>query len=164
MEEALHNLGIEGGALIAQAVNFGLLLFVLWKFLYRPILKVLDDRAKKVEESQLNAEKLERTLAKAAKDQEKILNEVKKEADQIIKEARKSAKEVEKSIVTGAEVKAKEIVAKAALDAEKEKSDSLNELKNEVSRLIEASLISILGQKGKDFDDQLINEALEEVK
>lgn len=164
MEEALHNLGIELGSLIAQAINFSILLVVLWKFLYTPILKMLSERSKKIEESLKNAEKIEKTLANTESEKEEILNEAKKEADAILKAARKAGKDVEKGIVEAAEERAKTIIIKAKEDAQKAKADSLEELKNDVGLLVEKSLAAILEQKGEKYDDQLINEALAKVE
>lgn len=163
MGEALHNLGIEGTALIAQIVNFGILLFVLWKFLYTPILKVLDERSAKIAQSQKDAEKIEKALAKSEKEQEAIILTAKQEADQIIKAAKKTAKEVEKDIITKADEKAKGIVAEAELKAAKVKGEMLDTLKGDISLLVEESVMTILKKDGGKFDDALITEALEKV-
>ena len=62
MGEILSNLGISWPKLIAQTVNFGIVLFVLWKFAYKPILDLLEQRRKKIEESVTNADKIKAEL------------------------------------------------------------------------------------------------------
>ena len=62
MSEILKSFGIEGKILIWQAINFGILFAILWKFMYKPIRKVMKEREEKVKESLEKAEKLEATL------------------------------------------------------------------------------------------------------
>ena len=59
--EALHNLGIDFKVIIAQIINFGILVFTLVHFLYRPILKALDDRKKKISDSLDKAKEIEQS-------------------------------------------------------------------------------------------------------
>ncbi|TSC55412.1 MAG: F-type H+-transporting ATPase subunit b, partial [Parcubacteria group bacterium Greene0416_79] len=54
MPELLHALGINWGVFIAQIVNFTILLLVLAKFVYRPVMKLLDGRREKIRETLLN--------------------------------------------------------------------------------------------------------------
>ena len=54
--ELLSNLGINGKLLLAQIVNFFILLYILKRFAYKPILKVLDDRKEKIEKGLRDAE------------------------------------------------------------------------------------------------------------
>lgn len=54
--ELLNALGIDWKILLAQFVNFAVLVFVLWKFAYKPIFKFLEDRKNKIEEGIKNAE------------------------------------------------------------------------------------------------------------
>ena len=60
--EFLKEFGIQPTLLIAQIVNFLIILFILKKFFYKPIIKLLDDRKKKIEESLKNAELIEERL------------------------------------------------------------------------------------------------------
>jgi len=58
--ETLSSLGIDLKILLAQLVNFGILIFLLSKFLYKPVLKMLDQRKKKIAESIKKAEEIEK--------------------------------------------------------------------------------------------------------
>ena len=55
MGDTIKTLGIDLPKLIAQLVNFGIVLVVLWKFAYKPILAMLDQRRDKIAESMANA-------------------------------------------------------------------------------------------------------------
>ncbi len=89
----------------AQVVNFFLLLFILKKLLYKPLLKVLAQRKKRIEDSLKNAEEIEKklqqtneevekTLAKALEDGQKIIDESKQLSNRIIEDSQKTATEI----------------------------------------------------------------------
>jgi len=67
-----------------QVINFGVILFVLNKILYKPVLKLLDDRAKKINEGQAMAEKNLKEAAELDKVRKTELAKVRKEASAII--------------------------------------------------------------------------------
>jgi len=64
MGELLQSLGIQWTKLIPQLFNFGIVLFVLWKWAYKPVFIMLEARQKKIAESVANAEKIQLELAK----------------------------------------------------------------------------------------------------
>ena len=84
MSQLLHNLGIEPLLLIAQIVNFLLLLFILKKFLYNPVINMLNDRTKKIEESLKQAKEIEEKRIEIEKEKIKEILKARKEAEQIL--------------------------------------------------------------------------------
>ena len=71
--DILNQFGVQPILLAAQVVNFLILLFILKKFLYGPILKVLDSRKKTIEQSLKNAEEIERRLLETTEEKEKVM-------------------------------------------------------------------------------------------
>ena len=71
--EILKNFGIQPTLLLAQIVNFTIILFVLKKFFYKPITKVLEERKRRIEESLKNADEIEAKLQKTAEKTAQIL-------------------------------------------------------------------------------------------
>jgi len=110
----MENLGLDLKVLIAQLVNFGLLLFVMKKYLYGPLVKAIDERnkkigtalddGKKIEEKLLNIEKKEVELLdiarqKSKNEREEIVNIALKEKEKIVEEAKVSAqREIDKGM------------------------------------------------------------------
>lgn len=103
--DILNQFGVQPILLLAQVVNFLILLFILKKFLYKPILKVLDERKKRIENSLKNAQEIERRLqkttdeseriiAKTLKESQRILNETNAQAVQILEKANKAAEQI----------------------------------------------------------------------
>ena len=95
MSELFHNIGIDWKVLLAQIVNFAILLFVLKKFAYKPILKVLNDRRKKIEEAIERSKSVDQKMAEIEILKEKILVEARRESDEIIKKAVEAAEQIQ---------------------------------------------------------------------
>lgn len=114
MESIFKDFGIQPILLLAQIVNFLVLLYLLKRFLYKPILKVLDERKERIAKSLKNAEEIEARLLKTEKDKEKILEKATLESRKIVEEATKGADQ----IINDARLKATEDMQKIV---EKEK-------------------------------------------
>ncbi|MGI6225642.1 MAG: F0F1 ATP synthase subunit B [Peptococcales bacterium] len=116
-------------------INFLILVAILNKFLYKPVIKMLDERKNEVannlnkaEESKLEAEKLKDEYIKH-------LQNAKSEAQEIIAKANKLGEETKNEIVAQARVEAEKISAKAQEEIRLEKTKALSELRDEVASL-----------------------------
>ena len=81
-------LGIQAGQLITQLLAFLILVFLLWRFAYRPIVTALDQRSERVRTSMEQADRIERQLAETESRNQEILAEARREAQQIVAQAR----------------------------------------------------------------------------
>lgn len=113
----MEKLGVEPALLLAQIVNFGIIVVVLGKLLYRPILSMLAKRKKEIEEGLAAAERQKQEEEKLGVRREKLLTEARKEAREILEEGKKQAEEARREIVAAAHTEAADIVAKAKRDA-----------------------------------------------
>jgi F-type H+-transporting ATPase subunit b len=152
--EILDQFGINPLLLAAQVVNFFILLFILKKLLYNPLLKVLDARKYKIEESLKNAEEIERRLqetseqveemlTKASNEAQKIISEAKSEIEIIKEEGRQKADEIATQIIKrGEETVAQEMVRKE------------QELMTHISEIVTIGIEKVIG-KSFNKKDQL---------
>jgi F-type H+-transporting ATPase subunit b len=164
MQETLQTLGIYWPKLIAQMVNFGIVLFILWKFAYRPVLKLLEDRRQRVAEAMANAEKAKADLARAEGARQEILNQANVQATKLIEEARAAAARVQEQETQKAIATAKDIVEKARQATEAEHARMLADLRREVGRLVVATTGRVVGKTLTPDDQQrLANEATREL-
>jgi len=113
----MEKLGVEPALLLAQIVNFGIIVLVLGKLLYRPILSMLAKRKKEIEEGLAAAERQKQEEEKLGVRREKLLTEARGEAREILEDGKKAAEEARREIVAGAHTEAGEIIAKAKRDA-----------------------------------------------
>ena len=158
MGETLDSLGIYWPKLLAQTINFGIVLFILWKFAYRPVLSMLEQRRQKIAESITNAEKIKEELARAEVKAQDILNQANAQAGSMIGEARAAAAKIHESESQKATAAANDIVAKARQAMEVEHERMLSELRREVGRLVVATTAKVTGKVLTTDDQQRLAE------
>lgn len=159
--ELLNNLGINGSLLLAQIVNFIILLFILYKFAYGPVLKMLEDRTKKIEKGLKDAEDSQKKLAEISEKESAVLVEARKNAQEIIKKAEDMAVTQAQSIVLTAREQTEKMLAVAQKQIEQEKEKILTEVKLEVADLVVMATEKIIHEKlDKNKDQELINQII----
>jgi len=98
--------------LLFQIVNFGILIFLLNRFLYRPILKIVEQRNKKIEDSLKAAEATLKEKEKISELKKQVVAEAEKEAAKIVEAAKHQADLSGKQILSDAQAEAEAAVAK----------------------------------------------------
>lgn len=163
--EALTSLGINGKLLIAQIINFLILLFLLSKLLYKPILKMMDERSDKIESGLKAAKKSQESLVKAEEEAEKIREKAYKESNEILANAKAQSEKQQKELVAKAEAQADQIRHHAAEESLAAKEKALKEAKGEISGLIVLALEKITKNKISLKEKQeLANAAAKEIE
>lgn len=134
MNELLTVFGVNWKLLFVQGVNFALLLAVLTYFLYKPVLRMIDERRKKIAEGVRTAEEASARLAEAESKGGAIVGEASREAEALVKTARERAEERGAEIVKSAEAQAQGVLADAAARAEETKRQAIKESEKEITR------------------------------
>jgi len=142
----MEALGIRWIELVAQTINFSIVLFVLWKFAYQPVFKVLEMRRDRIAESMANAEKISLQLAKTETDRKAILIQAGDQANRMIEEARVSALHVREVETQKAIAAAEQILIKAREATAQDHARMLAELKREVGRLVVQTTTTVTGK------------------
>jgi F-type H+-transporting ATPase subunit b len=114
----MKELGIEPILLLAQIINFGIVVFLLKKLLYKPVLTMLDKRRNEIQKGLELTEKMKSEQEKFEKKRETLLDEARKQAKVIIEDAKKQGKEKEKEIVELAHKEAGEVLARTQKQVE----------------------------------------------
>lgn len=162
--EILDKLGINGKIFLAQVVNFFLLLYILKRFLYEPLLKIMKDREIKIKEGLRNADKAEKRIQEIENDAKKQLEKTAGEADKILEKAHVEAEEHKVDLLREAqeEVTRMKEEAKAALQKEKERI--ITEVRKETGDLAVQIARKIIKEKITAEDkNRLIKEVEEEM-
>lgn len=158
-------LGLDIRILIAQLVNFAILLLVLWRFGYKPILKFLDDRKDKIEQGVLDAKKAAVRLEEISAKEKEILKKAKKEALIILEEAKKQSDENSKEIIDKAKEEIGQIINQEKAKMQVEKGETLKEIKMEVADLIIQAIEKVLEKKmDSKKDKELIKKIVKNLK
>lgn len=159
--ELLNNLGINIKLLVAQIINFLVLLFVLYKFAYGPVLKMLENRTKKIEKGLKDAEDAKNKLVEIAEREKKILAEARNEAQKIIKKSEDVALKNARDIEVSAKEQSKKILAEAKVQIEQEKNKAVKDAKSEIADLVVRATEKIIDEKMNSAKDkELIEKAI----
>lgn len=156
----------EIGLIFWHTVTFLILLFLLTKFAWKPIMKGIKDRETTIENALEAAEKAKLEMLRLTNENEQLLKEARAERDEILKEAKK----LKDTIVSDAKVEAQEtgkkMIEQARKEIEDQKIKALVEVKNQVSALSLEIARKVLT---KEFEDQnaqeeLVSDLLKDVK
>ena len=158
MGETIQSLGIYWPKLVAQVVNFGIVLFILWKFAYRPVLKILEERRQRVAEAMVNAEKAREELARTEAQRQQVLAETNAQANKLIEEARAAAGKLREQETQKAIREAEQIVTKAREAAALERARMLADVKRELGRLVVATTTKVTGKVLTPDDQRRLSE------
>lgn len=145
----LGTFGINGKLFLAQLINFGILLFVMNRWVYKPLLKVMDDRKKKIEDGLKFAKDAEVKLAEARIHEDDILAKANNEAKSIVTHSKKLGDEERNAILA----KTKEQVAREHEEATNRLAHEVEGvrgvIKSDVADLVTKATERVLG-KGLD--------------
>lgn len=136
--------GIQPVLLIAQAVNFLILLFLLNKFLYKPILKILEQRRQKIAQGLEDSAKIASELQKIEEMRDQKIDEAMTEAKTLILDAESRHQEIIDSAKSQAEVQIVTMITQAKIDIQNQYQVMEQTLKSEISGLIITSLEKII--------------------
>jgi F-type H+-transporting ATPase subunit b len=137
--------GFQWQLFVSQVISFAIVCFLLQRFAYKPILKVLEERRHKIAESLANAEQIKKDLANAQTKAQEILTQASQQATKAIEEARAAAAKVQEVETQKAIAAASDIIAKARQASEAELVRMKAELRKEVGRLVVATSAKVTG-------------------
>lgn len=145
MLELIHNLGVDWKVLIAQIVNFTVLLFVLRAFVYKPVLKVLNDRRKRIEEAIERSKSVDKRMAEIDELKEEVLKKARTESQKIIKKAEEAALKAKESVLKEAHSTSEKILAESRKKIEAEREKIFQEAKAQIADLVYAAVEKAVG-------------------
>ncbi|MFY9461994.1 MAG: hypothetical protein WAP51_02215 [Candidatus Sungiibacteriota bacterium] len=164
MAELIHQFGIDWRLLVAQAVNFFILFFVLWRFAYRPVLAILAERRKKIEEGLNMREEAERKLAEAGRSGEAIVKKAGEVSLQLVNKGESLGKEKAIQVIEAAMKKEEELINEGKMRAEEERRILHEVFSKEAAQLVRMAAARVVERSPDAIDGQLVKEALAELK
>ena len=145
--EALASLGVDWKLLLAQAINFLVLLFVLRRFAYRPMLEFLEKRSDRIEQGLKDAEAAQAKLLEMEAKEKEMLALARDEARAIVNAAELAAKKRDAERLLETEAKTKRFLDEALVKIEEEKKRMLAEAREEFASVVNLSVEKILKEK-----------------
>jgi F-type H+-transporting ATPase subunit b len=164
-ERIVTTFGIDWPHLLSQIISFSIVCFILYRFAYKPILKMLEARREQIALGIANAEQIKAELAKTEAQRQEVISQANVEASQLIEEARVAATRLQQLESQKAIATAEQIMARAREAAEQDHVRMLAELKREVGKLVVQTTSRVVGKVLTSEDQKrLADEAAKEFK
>ena len=158
LRDTAETFGWNPRLFFSQVISFVIVALLLRRFAYKPILNVLEERRRSIEEGQLNAEKIKRQLDEAEKRYSEILAKANAEAQKMIDEARESSAHLAERKQQEAITAAEQIIAKAREASAIEHERTMDSLKQELGRLVVDTTAKVTGKVLTPEDQQRLQE------
>jgi F-type H+-transporting ATPase subunit b len=158
LRDTAETFGWNPWLFLSQVISFLIVALLLRRFAYKPILAVLEERRRKIEEGQLNAEKIKKELAEAEKRYQEILAKANADAQRMIDEARESAAHLSERKQQEAIAAAEQIISKAREAAALEHERTMESLKRELGRLVVDTTAKVTGKVLTPEDERRLQE------
>lgn len=156
--EIFTTFGVSWGKFIAQIILFLIVYWVLKKYAFGPILEVLNERRRRIEEGQHNAEKIKKQLAEAELRYQEVLRKANEEATRLIEEARTSTEAHTQKQLQQAIKDAEGIIAKAHEGIVQERHKMVAEVKKEMVDLVVHTTAKVVGKVITPEDQKRLSE------
>ena len=152
--------GLNAPIFIAQLVNFLIVLAVLWMFVYKPVIKFLDERAEKIEKSVKDAELIEKRLKEIIAEREEVLSAARKESSALLEKAQADSELRGQEMVAAAKREVERVIAKGKQSLAEDQETAMRELRKEI---IDLSLKAATRILQKEVDGKKAQSIAEEV-
>lgn len=154
------------GLIFWMTLSFGLLLFVLTKFAWKPIMSMLREREKSIEDALHEADKARNEMKMLKSSNEQLLNEAKEERDAILKDARKIREKLIEESRDKANREFNRLVESAQEAIRNEKMAAITELKNEIATLSIDIAEKLMRERltAAEKQDALVQKLINEIK
>ena len=164
-ERIVTTFGVDWPHLLAQVVSFCIVCFILYRFAYRPVLKMLETRRQQIAQGLANAEQIKAELARTEAQRREVMALANAQATKLIEEARAAASRLQEQEAQKAIAVAQEIVARAREAAAQDYARMLAELKGEIGRLVVQTTAAVVGKVLTPEDqERLAEETAKELK
>lgn len=158
-------LGIDGPRLLWQIVNFLILLFLLNRLLFKPVLRLMDQRATKIRESVDEAARLEKLAAEIREMNEKSLEEAKARANDLVAAATHTAAQMREQAAQQAREEGERMIERARAEIQLERDRAIADVRHQAVDLAILAAGKVIEQElSTDQHRQLVTRFLEEAR
>ena len=159
----LADLGISLPTLVAQIVNVVVLLGLLYLVAYKPIMRMLDERSRRIKESMEQTDAIKEQAARAEEEVKKQLEAAGKEGQKKIAQAVKIGEEVKQKAQQEARQEAEALITRARTEIQRERDEAIDELRKEVADLTILAAGKVIERSlDKKAHRELIEKVMEE--
>ena len=159
----LANLGINLPTLLAQIINVAVLFGLLYLVAYRPIMRMLDERSRKIKESMEQTEFIKQQAERAEEETAKRIEAAGKEGEEVIARAMRIGEEVRREAQQQSKQEGETLIARARAEIQRERDGAVDELRKEFADLTILAAGKVIDRSlDKKAHRQIIDKVLEE--
>ena len=159
----LADLGISLPTLLAQIVNFGILFGLMYLVAYKPIMRMFDERSRKIKESMEQTELIKQRAAQAEETAKKRIEAASKEGQEVIAKALRTGEELRQKAQQEARQDTESLITRAQMEIQRERDEAIDELRKEFAELTILAAEKVIDRSlDKEAHRQLIDKVLEE--
>ncbi len=150
------------GLIFWMCLTFGILIFILTRFAWKPIMKMLSEREQSIEDALNKAEEAKKQMENLKADNEKLLAQARAERETILREAKEMKDGIIAQAKATADTEAKRMIATAKESIDREKQAAVADLKNQVAAYsieIAEKLVRKKMESNKE-QEELVNKAI----
>ncbi|HMQ02223.1 MAG TPA: F0F1 ATP synthase subunit B [Candidatus Doudnabacteria bacterium] len=157
--------GINWKLFLAQLINFGIVLFILWKWVWKPVTENMEARTKKIEDSLLTAEKIEIEKQTFEEWKETQMKDAQIQATTIIAKAKTTAEQLKAETLEKTKQEQQAVLERSKQELEQQKLAVLQDAQSELANLVVSATENLLRKKlDSKTDQKLISESLKQMK
>jgi len=159
----IEELGVNGSTLIAQVINFGILFLLLYLVAYRPIMRMFDERSKKIKDSVDQAEYIKEQVARTEEEAEKRIEAATKEGQEMVARAVKTGEEVRQKAGVDAKAEAEVLIQRARTEIQRERDEAIDDVRKAFADLTVQAAEKVINRSlDKEAHREIIEKVLEE--
>jgi F-type H+-transporting ATPase subunit b len=160
----LGTLGIDGAKFAAQLFNFAIVVFVLWRWMFKPLLGTMDERSKEIEDGLKNAQDAKLRLADAQLEKDRVLKEARAEGRGVVDAAAEKAEALRQDKMRQTKEEIEKIIDETKLQIKNERDATFGALKNELGELVTLAIGKVVGHFKEEDHRKLIEQSLKELE
>lgn len=158
-------LNTEWGLMVWTLITFGLAVFVLWKYAFGPLQRIIDERRARIQESMDSAEETRVEAQRLLNEYKQTLAKVRSESEVILERSRNAGEHARAELLAEAHAQAERVMAQAQVRIEGETRSALRELKGQIAELTALATERVTARSLTAADqDRLIDEVLAELE
>lgn len=144
--EILQSFGVDWKLLLAQFINFAIVVLVLWRFAIKPLTKTMDKRNQEIDKGLQDAKESAERLTKVEQEVKQQLNKAKQAGDQILVQAKQQADKNQQASLAKTKEDVAVIVEQSKKQIKNEKDLMLEKSKTEIAQMVVTALEKVLAK------------------
>jgi F-type H+-transporting ATPase subunit b len=159
----MDELGFHLPSLVVYLVNFGLLLAILYKFAYKRILKLLDERAERIHEALAEAERVRGETENQQVQMQRALDDSRQAGQQVLQQAREAAERYREDQQAKVQIQIAETLERARVEIESERDAAIEQVRGQFADLVVSASERVIRRAlDKKDHERLIDDVLSE--